>query len=52
MQRLALPSDWRNRVLKLIQDGAGQRVEIAKEQARVERQLERLKRLFVLGDMQ
>jgi site-specific DNA recombinase len=52
MQRLTLPSDWRNRVLKLIQDRAGQRVEIAREKARIERQLDRLKRLFVLGDMQ
>ncbi len=52
MQRLRLPSDWQDKVLKLIQDRAGRRVEIAKGKARVERQLDRLKRLFVLGDME
>ena len=52
MQRLTLPSDWQNRVLKAIQDRSGERMEIARAEARIERQLDRLKRLFVLDDMQ
>ena len=52
MQRLSLPSDWQDEVLKVIQGGSTQRLEVARERARIERQLDRLKRLFVLGDLQ
>jgi len=51
MQRLTLPSDWQNSVLKAIQDRAGERLGTAREKARIKRQLDRLKRLLVLGDM-
>lgn len=40
MQRLTLPSNWQNRVLKAIQDRAGESLEIAKQKARIERQLD------------
>jgi len=52
MQRLSLPSDWRDRALQLIQDQPGERLDIGREKARLERQLARLKRLFVLGDIE
>ena len=52
MQRLSLPSDWQDRVLKVIQDRAGKHVDIGREKARIKGQLGRLKRLFVLGDLE
>ncbi len=51
LRRLSLPDDWQERVLALIQARAGKRQDVARERARIEGQLERLKRLFVLGDL-
>jgi site-specific DNA recombinase len=52
LRRLCLPDDWQGRVLALIQERAGKTRDIARERARLEEQLERLKRLFVLGDLE
>ncbi len=52
LRRLTLPPDWRERVLAMVQEQAGRPVhEIRLEQERIEGQLERLKRLFILGDI-
>jgi len=51
LRRLSLPADWQARVLGLIQERATRGREVVQERARIEGQLERLKRLFVLGDL-
>jgi len=51
LRRLRLPADWQARVLALIQEQAGQARDIERERARIEGQLERLKRLFQMGDV-
>ncbi|MDW8069079.1 MAG: recombinase family protein [Anaerolineae bacterium] len=52
LRQLALPPDWREQVLAIVQDQAGKPVhEIRLERERIEGQLERLKRLFILGDI-
>ncbi|MFZ5915522.1 MAG: recombinase family protein [Chloroflexota bacterium] len=48
--RLQLPADWQARIMGQIEQRADA-LDIAREQARIEGQLERLKKLFVLGDM-
>lgn len=49
---LTLPRDWQERVLAIIQEQAGNPQEVARERARLKGQLDRLKRLFVLGDLE
>lgn len=51
LRQLTLPQDWQERVLGMIQERIGAQQDIARERARIEGQLERLKRLFVLGDV-
>jgi hypothetical protein len=51
LSRLTLPQDWKDRILEMIQERAGARQDVARERSRIEGQLERLKRLFVLGDL-
>jgi len=48
---LTLPRDWQERVLAIIQGRASNPREVARERARLEGQPDRLKRLFVLGDL-
>ncbi len=49
--RLVLPANWQERVLEILQEQLGAKQDVAQEQARIEKQLERLKRLYVLGDL-
>jgi hypothetical protein len=51
LRQLSLPQDWQERVLGMIQERVGAQQDVARERARIEGQLERLKRLFVLGDV-
>jgi site-specific DNA recombinase len=51
LRKLTLPQNWQERVLGMIQERIGAQQDIAREKARIEGQLERLKRLFVLGDV-
>lgn len=51
LRRLTLPQDWQEQVLGMIQERIGAQQDIARERTRIEGQLERLKRLFVLGDV-
>jgi hypothetical protein len=51
LSRLTLPQDWQDRVLEMIHERAGARQDVARDRSRIEGQLERLKRLFVLGDL-
>jgi len=51
LQSLSLPADWREQVLEMIRDQAGDPEETARQRARLEGQLGRLKRLFLLGDL-
>lgn len=48
--RLRLPDDWQARILGQLEQGSDAG-DVAREQARLEGQLERLKRLYVLGDL-
>ena len=51
LRRFSLPHDWQERILAQIQARAGTKQDTTQEKARIERQLERLKRLFVWGDL-
>jgi site-specific DNA recombinase len=51
LSRLVLPQDWQDRVLETIQQRAGAQQDVIRERSRIEGQLARLKRLFVLGDL-
>jgi site-specific DNA recombinase len=53
LRRLCLPPDWQERVLEIVGEEAGRPAqEIRLEQERIEGQLERLKRLYILGDIE
>jgi DNA invertase Pin-like site-specific DNA recombinase len=51
LRGLVLPQDWQAQVLAVLQERAGRQKDIEGERVRIESHLERLKRLFVLGDM-
>lgn len=52
LRQLTLPPDWRERVLAMVQEQVRRPIhEIRLERERIEGQLERLKRLFILGDI-
>jgi site-specific DNA recombinase len=51
LRRMTLPANWQEVVLKLIDREAGRGQDILSDRTRIKRQLERLKRLFVLGDL-
>jgi len=52
LQRLVLPEDWQARVLALVEASQNEATDVARQQTRLEGQLERLKDLYVLGDME
>ena len=49
--RLVLPANWQERVLEILQEQLGDKRDVTQERARIEKQLIRLKRLYVLGDL-
>jgi site-specific DNA recombinase len=49
--QLSLPDDWKAQVLDIIEGKVGSAQQIEREQSRLQAQLERLKKLFVLGDI-
>jgi hypothetical protein len=51
LRRLVLPADWQAQVLAKIHRQAGSAQDVERERRRIQGQLERLKRLFVLGDL-
>lgn len=51
LRRLSLPQDWQEQVLEMVQQKVGAQQDVAREKSRIEGQLERLKRLFILGDV-
>jgi site-specific DNA recombinase len=51
LQSLALPEDWQARVLALVQAAQGEAAAVARQQARLAERLERLKDLYLLGDL-
>jgi site-specific DNA recombinase len=52
LRQLALPQDWREIVLAQIEEQLGKKDQQARERAKIEKRLKRLKRLFVLGDLE
>jgi hypothetical protein len=51
LRRMTQPEDWQAEALALIHREAGRGQEIVSDRKRIKGQLERLKRLFVLGDL-
>ncbi len=51
LRQFTLPQNWQDQVLEMIQQRAGTQQDVVRERARMKSQLERLKRLFVLGDL-
>ncbi len=51
LSRLVLPADWRAQILALVQARVSTAGDVEAEQGRIKTQLERLKRLFLLGDL-
>ena len=51
LRALELPGDWRDRALSLLQVEASRTEEIRREHATLTRQAERLKELYILGDV-
>jgi site-specific DNA recombinase len=51
LRKLFLPQDWQERVMEIIQEQIGAQRDVARDKERLEGQLERVKQLFVLGDM-
>lgn len=51
LRSLELPQDWRERVLHKLHTETGQAAEIRKKHGEISRQLDRLRDLYLLGDM-
>ena len=51
LRYLKLPDDWQARVLALLETSTRETQDVAREKAHLEGQLDRLKRLYVLGDL-
>jgi len=51
LRQMALPGDWQERALSFVLQEAGRGQDVVRERTRIEGQLERLKRLYVLGDL-
>ena len=51
LQQLVLPEDWQARVLAYIEASESEAANVARQQARLEGRLKRLKDLYLLGDL-
>jgi DNA invertase Pin-like site-specific DNA recombinase len=51
LKGLTLPQTWQEKTLRLLEEQANEQQETLRQKKRIEGQLERLKRLFVLGDL-
>ena len=51
LERLALPADWKEQVMALIQTHFGEERDVLREQARIENELKRLTKLFQWDDI-
>ena len=51
LRQIVLPDDWRERVVKIVQEQTGNVRDVMQERARTEAQLERARYLFKLGDI-
>jgi hypothetical protein len=51
LQALTIPPDWKEQILAIIRETTRDVEDVQQRRARCEAQLERLKRLFVLGDI-